>query len=106
MNVFILGSRKHQCEEKIFNKTSNPPDTLLKIPVIKIISKGRALEQGSLSSQAPSLIIKHLCVTLQRLEDIAKHLTTNVHNCPALPIQFVRSQNRERVLQLTAARIS
>jgi hypothetical protein len=32
------------------------------VAVIKIISKGRALEQGSLSSQALSLTIKHLCV--------------------------------------------
>jgi hypothetical protein len=51
------------------------------VPTIKVISKGRAHEQGSLS---PSNQFDHqafMC-SLQRLEEIAKHLTAFVYTCP------------------------
>jgi hypothetical protein len=51
------------------------------VPMIKDISKGRALEEGS---QSPSNQFDHqafMC-SLQRLEEIAKHLNAFVYTCP------------------------
>jgi len=51
------------------------------VPMIKVISKGRALEQGSLSPNNQFDHQAFMC-SLQRIEEIAKHLTASVYTCP------------------------